>query len=121
MAVTATSTSTARLLDGGYGPADNLGPPINTASGDDLPYVAPDESYLIFASHRPGGVDTRGASSRRGVRASFHSVLPSSKARDSVDTVGARVAAVLMGCSLSGIQPEQWRPVALRRQHLHKF
>lgn len=49
----------ARLVDGRYPAAENLGPPINTSWGDDLPYVAPDESYLIFASDRPGGLGFR--------------------------------------------------------------
>ncbi len=49
----------ARRVDGGYPTAENLGPPINTSSGDDLPYIAPDESYLIFASDRPGGLGYR--------------------------------------------------------------
>jgi hypothetical protein len=49
----------ARFVDGGYPTAENLGPPINTSSGDDLPYIASDESYLIFASDRPGGFGKR--------------------------------------------------------------
>lgn len=49
----------APLVDGGYPNVENLGPPINTSSGDDLPYIAPDESYLIFASNRPGGLGSR--------------------------------------------------------------
>lgn len=49
----------ARLVDGAYPAGENLGPPINTAAGDDLPYVAPDERYLIFASNRPGGLGNR--------------------------------------------------------------
>jgi hypothetical protein len=49
----------ARLVDGGYPTIENLGPPINTSSGDDLPYIAPDESYLIFASDRPDGLGNR--------------------------------------------------------------
>jgi hypothetical protein len=49
----------ARLVDGEYPTVENLGPPINTSSGDDLPYIAPDESYLIFASDRPGGLGHR--------------------------------------------------------------
>jgi hypothetical protein len=49
----------ARLVDGGYPEAENLGPPINTSAGDDLPFIAPDESYLIFASDRPGGLGER--------------------------------------------------------------
>lgn len=49
----------AQLVDGEYPTAENLGPPINTSWGDDLPYIAPDESYLIFASDRPGGLGAR--------------------------------------------------------------
>lgn len=49
----------ARPVDGGYAAVENLGPPINTTWGDDLPYIAPDESYLIFASDRPGGFGNR--------------------------------------------------------------
>ncbi|MGD8868789.1 MAG: hypothetical protein PVI01_14260, partial [Gemmatimonadales bacterium] len=49
----------ARLVAGEYPAAENLGPPINTSWGDDLPYIAPDESYLIFASDRPGGLGAR--------------------------------------------------------------
>ena len=49
----------APMVDGRYPTAENLGPPINTSSGDDLPYIAPDESYLIFASDRPGGLGDR--------------------------------------------------------------
>lgn len=49
----------APLVDGKYPKAENLGPPINTGAGDDLPYVAPDESYLIFASNREGGMGKR--------------------------------------------------------------
>jgi len=56
----ATSTCTVRrwwMVP--YPGAENLGAGINTAHGDDLPYIAPDESYLIFASDRPGGYGGR--------------------------------------------------------------
>lgn len=43
------------LVDGKYGHAENLGKVINTEYSDYDLYVAPDESYLIFASQRPGG------------------------------------------------------------------
>lgn len=33
--------------DGKYGPAENIGPPINSELSDQDPWVAPDESYLI--------------------------------------------------------------------------
>ena len=44
----------ARLVNGAYR-VENLGAPVNTASTEYDPFVAPDESYLIFASSRPGG------------------------------------------------------------------
>ena len=45
----------ARLINGEYSESENLGPAINTSAIDDLPYIAPDESYLVFASNREGG------------------------------------------------------------------
>lgn len=45
----------ARFENGDYKPAENLGEIINTAANESDLYVAPDESYLIFASNRPGG------------------------------------------------------------------
>ena len=35
---------------------ENLGRRINTESREYDPFIAPDESYLIFASERPGGL-----------------------------------------------------------------
>jgi WD40-like Beta Propeller Repeat len=49
----------ARLIGGRYPEVENLGAPVNTEHGDDLPYVAPDQSYIIFASNRPGGFGER--------------------------------------------------------------
>lgn len=49
----------APRVNGGYVEAENLGPKINSSAGDDLPWIAPDESYLIFASDRPGGLGNR--------------------------------------------------------------
>lgn len=43
------------LKDGKYGKAEKLGPAVNSESRDFDPFIAPDESYLIFASERPGG------------------------------------------------------------------
>jgi hypothetical protein len=45
----------SRNLDGVYGTADNIGPPVNTESSDIDPFVAPDESYLIVCQDRPDG------------------------------------------------------------------
>lgn len=45
----------ARLIDGKYGEVENLGKPINSEHKDYDSFVAPDESYLIFSSDRPGG------------------------------------------------------------------
>lgn len=44
----------ARFADSAYLPAENLGPAINTEATDADPYIAPDESYLIFTSTREG-------------------------------------------------------------------
>ncbi|HSG27805.1 MAG TPA: hypothetical protein VLA34_04940 [Candidatus Krumholzibacterium sp.] len=43
----------SRPAGGGYGPAEPLGSGINTEYIDYCPWIAPDESYLIFASSRP--------------------------------------------------------------------
>jgi len=42
----------ARLVDGKYKSLERLPAPINVGAQDMYPYVAPDESYLIFASRR---------------------------------------------------------------------
>lgn len=47
----------SELGSGGYGPPVNLGIAVNSESYDVDPYIAPDESYIIFASDRkPGGL-----------------------------------------------------------------
>jgi Tol biopolymer transport system component len=45
----------ARLVDGGYADAENLGPVVNGAGNEFEPFIAPDESFLIFMGARPGG------------------------------------------------------------------
>lgn len=45
----------SRFVDGAYQEAERLGWPINTDYIEFDPYVAPDESYLVFGSSRPGG------------------------------------------------------------------
>ena len=51
----------SRLVDGVYQPLENLGDSINTPRGEIEPWIAPDESYLIFSgAARPdsiGGYD----------------------------------------------------------------
>jgi len=42
-------------IENQYIKAENLGESINTRYGDLDPFIAPDESYLIFCSDRPGG------------------------------------------------------------------
>lgn len=43
--------------NGGWGAPENVGATINAPdSHDTTPYVAPDESFMIYASTRPGGV-----------------------------------------------------------------
>ena len=44
----------SQLVDGRYQPPEVLDSLINTAGADYTPFIAPDESYLLFASSRPG-------------------------------------------------------------------
>lgn len=44
-----------RLADWTFAEPVNVGPPINTSSSESDTFVAPDESYLIVTSRRPGG------------------------------------------------------------------
>lgn len=46
----------ARVVNGAYAVPENLGDSINTQFEEFEPYVAPDQSYLIFMSVRPGGL-----------------------------------------------------------------
>jgi Tol biopolymer transport system component len=46
----------ARRVDAEYGEPENLGPTVNTEFNEYDPFVAPDESYLIFASTRTGSL-----------------------------------------------------------------
>ena len=45
----------ARWADGKFTPPENLGSMINSEYFESTPYIAPDESYLLFVSNRPGG------------------------------------------------------------------
>lgn len=45
----------SRLTKDGYKEPENLGDAINTEYMETLPYIAPDESYLLFSSMRPDG------------------------------------------------------------------
>jgi hypothetical protein len=44
-----------RQPDGTFAEPVNLGPPVNTEHSEGDTFVAPDESYLIVTSNRPGG------------------------------------------------------------------
>jgi Tol biopolymer transport system component len=46
----------SRLVDGRYDEPENLGPSINTESGEIDVYIAPNQSWMIFVSTRPGGL-----------------------------------------------------------------
>ena len=46
----------SELTDGKYAEAVKLGPAINTEHREFDPYIAPDESFIIFASSRPDGL-----------------------------------------------------------------
>jgi Tol biopolymer transport system component len=46
----------SKLVDGRYGTPENLGSAINTKHMEHDPFIAPDESYVVFTSvDRPGG------------------------------------------------------------------
>jgi hypothetical protein len=45
----------SQFVNGEYLPQERLDWPINTDFDEHDPYVAPDESYLMFGSRRPGG------------------------------------------------------------------
>lgn len=49
----------SKLVDGKYGPPENLGEPINSPANEVEPFIAPDESYIIFAG--TGLPQSRGA------------------------------------------------------------
>lgn len=44
-----------RLKNGNYSEVENLGPPINTKSTENDPFIARDESYLVFHTAARGG------------------------------------------------------------------
>lgn len=47
----------ARLVDGRYSEPENLGEAINSQFSEGDPFIAPDESYLVFVSYgRPDGL-----------------------------------------------------------------
>jgi Tol biopolymer transport system component len=46
----------ARRTGSGYATQENLGPAINSKHSELDAYVAPDESYIVFTSNRPGGL-----------------------------------------------------------------
>jgi Tol biopolymer transport system component len=43
-------------VDEPWGPAQNLGPNINSSVADNAPFLSPDEHWLYFQSSRPGGI-----------------------------------------------------------------
>jgi len=47
----------AKMEDGKYQKPELLPAGINSPNYEDGPYIAPDESYLIFESNRPGGIE----------------------------------------------------------------
>jgi Tol biopolymer transport system component len=49
----------SKLVDGQYQAPENLGQPINSAANEVEPFIAPDESYIIFAG--TGLPESRGA------------------------------------------------------------
>lgn len=45
----------SEFINGEFSEPQSIGEPINTEFAEAAPYIAPDESYLIFTSDRPGG------------------------------------------------------------------
>jgi Tol biopolymer transport system component len=45
-----------RRVNGRWTAPENLGAPVNTPGSEFDAFIAPDESYLVFASERPGGL-----------------------------------------------------------------
>jgi len=43
----------ARMVEGEYRKLERMGPPVNAGAQSMYPFIAPDESYLIFTSKRP--------------------------------------------------------------------
>jgi len=50
----------SELIDGEYREVENLGPVINTEFSEFDLQIAPDESYIVFVSDRPGGHEVMG-------------------------------------------------------------
>jgi hypothetical protein len=48
----------SRREKGQWTTPENLGAPVNTPGREYDPFIAPDQSYLLFASERPGGFGT---------------------------------------------------------------
>ncbi len=46
----------ARFVNGRYAQAESLGDALNTTASDADPFIAPDESYMIFSSTRQGSL-----------------------------------------------------------------
>jgi len=46
----------AKRIEGQYSEPENLGPVVNSPARENDVYVAPDESYIILTSDRPGGL-----------------------------------------------------------------
>jgi pimeloyl-ACP methyl ester carboxylesterase len=49
----------ARYRDGSFGPVESLGPTINSEGYEGAPFIAPDESYLIFFHNGSDGIELR--------------------------------------------------------------
>jgi Tol biopolymer transport system component len=49
----------SKLINGQYSTVEDLNEPINSIYHEADPFIAPDESYIIFHAYRPGGYSTR--------------------------------------------------------------
>jgi pimeloyl-ACP methyl ester carboxylesterase/Tol biopolymer transport system component len=56
----------ARYRDGSFGPVEKLGPSINSDGYEGAPFIAPDESYLIYFHNGSSGIELRISWRRQG-------------------------------------------------------
>ncbi len=89
-----TDIHVSRLVDGEYGAVEPIEGPLNTTGDEHMPFIAPDDSYMVFAArNRPGGTaDYRLYVSFRGPDGFFQEaiLLP-----EAINAQGARICPVV--------------------------
>jgi Tol biopolymer transport system component len=90
-------------IDDAWGPAQNLGPTINTPFNDFGPSLSPDGHILFFASDRPGFGGNDLYISRRHNKRSDFGWQPSVNLGDTINTAANEIAAVYFEDDLTGV------------------